>query len=121
MRDWAKTCQGCGGKCCGAYPLPSELLGRFADRLQVPCGFMPLDDEYTMPLTTDGMCPFLSRHDGLCVVYRDRAPVCRAYGEIPELPCQKLHPEAALLSVHETVVRIGKRLGLDLTAMRVET
>lgn len=112
-RDWKGICHGCG-ECCGSYPLPVELFARFEERIQVPMGGMPIDDQYVMPLTVDNLCPFLSRHDRICTIYADRPPICRLYGEIPELPCAKLHPEAARLAFDGMVERIAKRLGFEL-------
>jgi Fe-S-cluster containining protein len=82
---------------------------------------MATDDEYTMPLTVDGLCPFLSRHDRICTIYAARPPVCWWYGEIPELPCGKLEPQAARLSFDQIVERIGKRLRMADERRRYQT
>jgi len=75
---------------------------------------MLIDEEYTMPLTNDGMCPFLSRHDQVCVIYDDRPYVCRAFGEIPELQCPRVNPKAAKLSAMQMAERISARLGIAI-------
>jgi len=114
-RDWRKICAGCKGGCCGCYPLPSELFERFGDRLQVPTDLtMHGDGYYTMPMTPDGLCPFLSRHDGLCVVYAERPPACRWFGEISELQCPRVNPHAAQLSFGSLLGRVARRLGVRL-------
>lgn len=111
--DWTKTCKGCG-QCCGCYPLPIELILRYADRIEVDYGLFPVDSIYVLPTTRDNMCPFLSRFDKRCSIYVERPEICRWYGEIPELPCGKLYPEAAQMSFEEMVPRVAKRLGINL-------
>ena len=89
MINWKKVCKGCG-KCCG--PVPFEI-SRYhnnkdkvqtkerADYLMFP-GFVVLSN-------SDGWCPFLKANKR-CAIYHDRPEVCRLFGTIPELKCDKI-------------------------------
>jgi Fe-S-cluster containining protein len=112
--NWAEQCRGCGA-CCVAFPLPDELIAKYRDRVRVPTHFHPVDQGHSMPLTADHFCPFLCRQTKRCLVYADRPDVCRMYGEIEEMPCQKLDRHGAELAYDELCRRYARRVGVTLS------
>ena len=92
MRDWLIFCAGCGGQCCGVFPMPNEIFARHQLKVIRAYTLVPYGDDHVTPVTDDGFCVFLDR-TGRCTIYADRPELCRLYGTIPQLQCTRLRGE----------------------------
>lgn len=82
----------CLARCCYNVPFESGELTKYADKIVNPILFtQPIGPFGTVAFTDDApsknKCPFL-RSDYKCNIYEQRPPLCRKFGEIPELPCK---------------------------------
>lgn len=122
----ALPCAGCGGACCKLAGFTSAELrrarlyhgGRYPAGAQVLSG-IPVKPEHGggmghLVVQADGVtCAFLTA-EGRCAIHPARPKVCRDYGEVPALPCQRLHPkqaERAAERLFTELVQIKRREG----------
>jgi Fe-S-cluster containining protein len=96
--DVTLPCRECGGRCCVNVPLLPTEWRALRQKYGVPPGTLVQRADYGLgkikATKPDGeTCTFLGP-DG-CAVYEDRPPICRAYGETPDLPCMYLYPDKA--------------------------
>lgn len=110
-------CEGCG-RCCTAPAFSSGELrrarlaagGSYPPGTTVASG-LPIRAEHGggmahMLVGPDGItCPFLTQ-EKRCAIYEARPRICQLYGQVPEMPCQALHPRAAERAA-ERLVTIG--------------
>jgi Fe-S-cluster containining protein len=95
-------CDECKGRCCTYPGFLRQEYKNVRDKHGIPKGTISRNLGFIRVLyKTDGTCPFLK--DGACSIYEDRPNVCKKYGEVPQLPCQYLHPEAALRSMNTSI------------------
>lgn len=104
-------CEGCGGKCCKAAPFLRSEWRRVRRKHGVPSGARVVDrvalgrEGYLVVKKSDGItCGYL--RSGKCSIYEDRPVVCRAYGQVPEMPCQVLHPGTGLIAADRLLQRV---------------
>ncbi len=88
--NWKKICKDCG-KCCGPVPFEIGFYEANRDKIQTQAvneiyGAFP---GMVMPLTEFGECVFLTKNKR-CAIYDQRPHVCKLYGTIPKLICERL-------------------------------
>ena len=85
-------CENCGGKCCGPAPFTKKQYKKLKRDKLIPEGSVKVFVKMGVALVkkSDPMtCAFLT--DGRCIVYDLRPYICRAFGEIDDLPCLELN------------------------------
>ena len=80
-------------ECCGPVPFPIETLELHEAKVQIEIKELLKNSEgLFIPLTTDGMCPFLHRKQFNCLIYNDRPIICKNFGLSENNPCAYIKP-----------------------------
>lgn len=84
-----KCVEGCT-KCCFLVPIEEDIWEKFKHLAKVERieRISNGKEERILPVTKDGMCPFLEA--GSCLIYCDRPQLCKEFGTIDQLPCPEL-------------------------------
>lgn len=120
LRNEKLPCDSCGGACCTFAPftVAEARAARIANGGTHPAGSrvvpgLPAKDRFgggssLLIVKADGeTCAYLQ--GGRCTIYEARPQACRAYGRIPEMPCQVLHPREAQRAVRNLVRAAARR------------
>jgi Fe-S-cluster containining protein len=71
----------CKAYCCTSFPIEKNLyVSQYFNRQRPVIREDEIDDQFVLPITSDGYCCFLSS-DYKCVIYEDRPTLCRDFGK----------------------------------------
>lgn len=109
--DCSKSHHECKAVCCGAVPLPEDLVNRH--NFVRPVKELVKGEGIVIPITEDGYCPFLSS-DLKCTVYDERPYICKEFGKEYQvfLICPWQSWEGRIRTKHERshlIRKIGKK------------